>query len=603
MRTLRLSAGRDEWIGRGRVLVEDALRVADFGAESNHRLVVVRYVDLGCIDPERHSRHVADRLESSVRELVAHAVRFDAAGAARADAVFFPDAETARAAFLRRILTGPPPTDWFWSLALPATAAQTPTHAVVRAVLLELAEPGPRVLELARITGELLTHRVLDPVLALLEPDDGLRLLTAIGAPTTIGEAGGTMPNPGSRLQPPVGWAGVLARWAREWGARDGRTIWLAASSILLERPGLLDHPLLTSLAVELCDGLPGGHGEPHGSTWSPAAETSGRTRGTSGPVSPVRRPGRTGRSGSRDGTRLNDLSSTPGPHADAERERHAVPQGSPRPRNGEPAGSRVPTQAAVSAPDCGRGERATFPSDPLDVAPAGSVFDGRARPTEFAGFFFLVSVLRHLGIEEALDRSDWLVETELPCRLMREIGRRAGIPQDDPAIAPLGPSLPARVASRPFFVAPKSWWERTRPVRWEQCSGPESLERLADGSGRLTLALWQESWPTTLEWPAPDLVRRTTAAPLEDPLSLVLSTWTAETRLWIRRRLGSGVMRLIRRAGWMALSRTHIDLMFDLADADLSLRRLGLDADPGWTGWLGRVVSYHYVEGGYRGD
>lgn len=52
----------------------------------------------------------------------------------------------------------------------------------------------------------------------------------------------------------------------------------------------------------------------------------------------------------------------------------------------------------------------------------------------------------------------------------------------------------------------------------------------------------------------------------------------------------------LLRRAAWMQLSATHLDVLFALDQADLAVRRLGLDADPGWVPWLGRIVSLHFV-------
>ena len=39
----------------------------------------------------------------------------------------------------------------------------------------------------------------------------------------------------------------------------------------------------------------------------------------------------------------------------------------------------------------------------------------------------------------------------------------------------------------------------------------------------------------------------------------------------------------------------TQVDVHFRLADADLAVRRVGLDSDPGWLPWLGRVLRWHY--------
>jgi hypothetical protein len=39
----------------------------------------------------------------------------------------------------------------------------------------------------------------------------------------------------------------------------------------------------------------------------------------------------------------------------------------------------------------------------------------------------------------------------------------------------------------------------------------------------------------------------------------------------------------------------THADVRFALQQGDTRLRRAGLDIDPGWVPWFGRVVRFHY--------
>jgi hypothetical protein len=42
--------------------------------------------------------------------------------------------------------------------------------------------------------------------------------------------------------------------------------------------------------------------------------------------------------------------------------------------------------------------------------------------------------------------------------------------------------------------------------------------------------------------------------------------------------------------------TRSHVDVHLRSADVTLALRRSGLDIDPGWLPWLGRVVHLHYA-------
>lgn len=41
--------------------------------------------------------------------------------------------------------------------------------------------------------------------------------------------------------------------------------------------------------------------------------------------------------------------------------------------------------------------------------------------------------------------------------------------------------------------------------------------------------------------------------------------------------------------------TETHLDLDLEVTDIDIAVRLAGLDFDPGWVPWLGRVVAFHY--------
>ena len=44
--------------------------------------------------------------------------------------------------------------------------------------------------------------------------------------------------------------------------------------------------------------------------------------------------------------------------------------------------------------------------------------------------------------------------------------------------------------------------------------------------------------------------------------------------------------------------TRSHLDCVFPLAAVNLPVRLAGLDIDPNWVPWLGRVVKFHYRQG-----
>ncbi len=69
-----------------------------------------------------------------------------------------------------------------------------------------------------------------------------------------------------------------------------------------------------------------------------------------------------------------------------------------------------------------------------------------------------------------------------------------------------------------------------------------------------------------------------------------------AAARRWLHRHARLGVVALVRRPAVIALTATHIDVRFPLAGADVRVRRLGLDANPGWLPWFGRVIAFQFA-------
>ena len=81
----------------------------------------------------------------------------------------------------------------------------------------------------------------------------------------------------------------------------------------------------------------------------------------------------------------------------------------------------------------------------------------------------------------------------------------------------------------------------------------------------------------------------------LELQADAITARWLSDARKLCRRSARIGLSALVRRHGTIAFTRTHIDVTFALSSVDIRLRRGGLDIDPGWLPWFGRVVLFHY--------
>jgi hypothetical protein len=72
---------------------------------------------------------------------------------------------------------------------------------------------------------------------------------------------------------------------------------------------------------------------------------------------------------------------------------------------------------------------------------------------------------------------------------------------------------------------------------------------------------------------------------------------WRIAADRWLRRRARVPLARLVWRPGVLACAEDRLTIRFPAEDADIRLRRLALDVDPGWTDWLGLSVRYVYEE------
>ena len=83
-----------------------------------------------------------------------------------------------------------------------------------------------------------------------------------------------------------------------------------------------------------------------------------------------------------------------------------------------------------------------------------------------------------------------------------------------------------------------------------------------------------------------------------EYDVDFVLRGLHLAARRWCLRRGGLGLRTLVQRPARILATRTHVDVLLDIRQADARIRGLGLDVDPGWVPWLGRVVRFHYLFG-----
>lgn len=192
-----------------------------------------------------------------------------------------------------------------------------------------------------------------------------------------------------------------------------------------------------------------------------------------------------------------------------------------------------------------------------LPAKDAGAAPPLLGESTSAGGLFFLTHVLRHLGIAALIDRYPVLAEADFSGHILRCVADKAAVPEDDPIRICLPPSN-------------------------AKLQLPEELLRDAEFA--------RSCVPAGFHWPAASLASS----------DALLRIWTLAVRRWCWRTAHLTLAQIVCRRGNVWLTRTDLDVTFPLALADIRIRRIGLDIDPGWAPWLGlfgKVVRFHYRE------
>ena len=219
---------------------------------------------------------------------------------------------------------------------------------------------------------------------------------------------------------------------------------------------------------------------------------------------------------------------------------------------------------------------------------------------TECGGFYFLLALMGRLHFAEFLANHPLLIELDFPQRLLQFAANQLAIPAGDPVRALLHDvsDLPVQEIE---FSAPVIWREqlyRSSVLVLSAIAGRPGYRMMTDRSERNVLAIWRGEVPEGAQNLIADSETRVVPARrCQGDLNELLTVWYRAMRRWCRGYAGLTLLDLIQRTGRIAMTRTHIDLFFDLNSVDIRIRRAALDVDPGWLPWLGRVVSFHYLD------
>lgn len=545
---------------RARLLIEDALRTASLPGDGGE-LLLVRRLRLPAFTARASPQQVAMGIESAWRgTAVVTGADSDDERLAAAAAVRFADTLEAHQALTAHLLQGRPPRAWCWPLAVPGYRADEGASAGLRRVALSLGARAEAPAALACWWDQLLAAGAAARVLLTLGEDEAALLTARVdrqrrGTPDPASAHGGQQ----------------LLQWVRSHvPPTDARRRLAEALTPALRNTPEIAHGASTASSR-------GTDGEPAPSAErEPSADAGVSARGETRPGPPLEQA-------TRPPATAAPLGRTPPADEPAAPHRESA-------RLATAAAEDVQPSAAHAAGD-GRGHQRTRPpqASPPQAAsgpgPAAQDDDNENKnDSETAR-------RRHRpGSSDASTSARTAADApggDVQIRGEHTSGR--GVPPPPQAAAsPLVPpaaqalAAPTRAGGLLFLLPVLEHlglpaWLEVHPQHTAALPG-QILGLLLQ---RLRLPADDPAW--RLGTPAAGEARRTAA------------TWLAACRRHLRLQLGIGPASLCLRPAQLELTPTHADLWLAMDQLDLRVRRAGLDLDPGWVPWFGRVVCFHY--------
>ncbi|WP_415259014.1 hypothetical protein [Thauera phenylacetica] len=521
-----------------RLLIEDALRTASLPGDGGE-LLLVRRLRLPAFGARASPQQVALGLEAACRATAAVAgAENDDARLAAAPAVRFADALEAHLALSARLLDGRPPRAWCWALAVPGYRPEEGVRAGLRRVALSLARREEAPVALACWWDTLLAAGAAPRLLLALGADEAALLAARVRARR------GALPADGADADA----RRTLLRWVRATFPPTDARRQLAETLTRDAQAGPTSQPPEEDIA------------------------------GTAGSAAAPRPPDALG-------DRDRDRRPAPEPGPDPQAQGHARPQetaGQPvsGPLDGEraahPQEPGVQEGPAPERPRPRHGRRAHATAEPPAMARAAAPGGGGAGQAR-----------------------------ELPPAALAKAGAAAQVSPG--AVAPAD-AAPTRRAPHGLRVDTDA---RAHAHALSQPTAAGGLLFLLPVLERLGLPEWLDSRPQhgatlpahllglllrRLHLAADDPAWRLGAPPPDGEAVAAAAAWLAACRRHLRLRAGIGPASLCLRPARLDLTPTHVDVWLALDELDLRVRRAGLDLDPGWVPWFGRVVCFHYA-------
>ncbi|MBU4295130.1 MAG: hypothetical protein L6365_05635 [Desulfobulbaceae bacterium] len=653
IKKLHLRTHDDGTIHRYVALLEDAFNIASLTGLPSNGLVLIRHLNLGDISHLPSSTSLSQHIDAQIRLIAGSAVRINEEDLPSAEVVWFDDYLSPYLGLTGLVARGKTPRAWYWQKAVPAwNPSATPSRAILN-LIEDAVERSGQKLASALIVDRLVQLNHEEKLLDHLTPQDAQILLQLVNIyPCEISrkedEERAIVPVMPMRTV----WRHTLRRWIGQWGPRDNRSLWLMANAILCYNPAYIDNPFLVDVSNRCVDNIHRNIVERkifREKASAPSVTTSPPTPKTFHSRDVKNIDGKEHHDPKLEPHAINDIAfetEQNGSSPEPEISKHSVEVSSrdtPQDKHHQKYSDLQDSSIEPEHSETNRLLSTRHDAESVDVKhhavakpypvikegverakvfiqPTGQTQEQTAcvesqkrdfRHQEFAftvhaGFLFVVGLLARLDIEDVLKSQPQFADINLPAHILWTLANRLHIEGEDPVCSFLSQPPPVCAEDEFDFVAPQQWIslldhnytnEGSRVLKLAITDTEKHI--LFDSKNEILLATWRHRQPEQLSsWRQTHEIVSGPGIPAAD-FHYIIAAFLGIMTLFLERWMDMDMQTLVNREGFIATTKTHVDVFFDLQDTDVRVRRAGLDIDPGWVPWLGKVIQYHYQEKG----
>lgn len=593
VRKLRIRTDDQATLPRITFLLEDAFRTASFPGIPTNGMVYVKRLDLGKNISTVTSRILSRRIDDLVRNLRPVKITDAALEHPVATAVWFADDLEPYRLLSILLSQNHRPLSWYWPAAIKGWSPQLTLKQSFQLIVTQVVQKPTGIKGLSCVLKPLLKRNLLVDLLNTIEPRQVSHLVLNLGLQPRLDKGAliktekftGKLANtraPGFHVFPQE-WKDVVSKALTMWSPADPRTV-LTTYIALADSGHAVSSTQAMSLLHEIVKNSDGSH----------------RTGSASNVATYENRR--------KDNIRTLSATKVDGDHLRHDKETKAgLRHINGKEQHGQPTPVKTDITAKTPRINITKVSESDYDTSNKEPPwPEQSLFitEFAGERSHFAGLPFLIIVMKRLGIETLLAHYPEYYELRFAERIFWRVASLLHIPLHDPALRFPGEE-PDTSSQHIEFVAPMHWrsiltTSKSENLNLRLCrvAGMPGHRLVLDNKDRLVVGLWHtKNREFVNPWLASVKGRLKSSEPRMWSVEKAVDNFVIAMCCYIRRFAKMNLRTLIQRPAYVAITKMHMDITIPLQQLDIRVRLAGLDIDPGWVPWLGRVIQFHYIE------